>query len=120
MRGVLIFLFALLLPLSANAATCSAGYYLNNGVCTTCSTDGYYCPGDDTRHACPDAPIDFNFDSSFNGHAVNVVRNSWGCGTPSNVTCCGVYGSWASDRAWGYYSMGYNQSYNKYLDHSMQ
>ena len=37
---------------TARAATCDAGYWLNNGECAPCS-EKYYCPGDDTRHACP-------------------------------------------------------------------
>lgn len=45
-------LFVLFLPLYAHGATCDAGYYLENGTCTIC-TNGYYCPGDGTRVACP-------------------------------------------------------------------
>ena len=54
-KAFVVFLFALLLPLSANAATCSAGYYLNNGTCTVCDTGSnpVYCPGDDNRYDCP-------------------------------------------------------------------
>ena len=51
-KAFVVLLFALLLPLSANAATCSAGYYLNNGQCADC-LDNHYCPGNDTMYECP-------------------------------------------------------------------
>ena len=114
MLRLVVLLFVLMVPFVAHAATCDAGKYLENGACVGCGIDGYYCPGDDTRHACPDAPLVFNFDASFGGYAVNVIKNSWGCSTPSNVTCCGVYGDWVSERAGGYFSSSYNQSSNRY------
>ena len=51
-KAFVVLLFALLLPFSANAATCSAGYYLNNGQCADC-LDNHYCPGNDTMYECP-------------------------------------------------------------------
>ena len=50
--------FLLFIPLTANAATCPAGRYLLQDECMICpETDeqgqGYYCPGDDQKHACP-------------------------------------------------------------------
>lgn len=56
----LIFLLILSLPISARAATCSAGNYLNNGTCTPCLTQAFYCPGDDTRHPCPTTDTDYS------------------------------------------------------------
>lgn len=41
-------------------AACDAGFYLNdNGACVKCS-GGYYCPGDDTRRACPTDTTDWH------------------------------------------------------------
>ncbi len=47
----------------AHAATCDAGYYLNeNSECTICNSKNvgfHYCPGDDTQHECPPNNLDF-------------------------------------------------------------
>ena len=56
-RGVV---FGICILTNAHAATCDAGYYLNNGECDICNWDSdlvhksdYYCPGDDMRYICP-------------------------------------------------------------------
>ncbi len=43
-------------------ATCKSGQYLYNGTCTVCNSGAgpYYCPGDDTRHACPTTDTDYD------------------------------------------------------------
>lgn len=46
---------------AADAATCGAGYYLENSVCTECKprVEAYYCPGDGQRYACPKTDTDY-------------------------------------------------------------
>lgn len=54
--GFVLGLFWLCVPIVSRAATCGAGYYLDDGECKQCHTTfqaPYYCPGDDIRHECP-------------------------------------------------------------------
>ena len=97
MRKLLLFLFILILPFSANAATCSAGYYLDNGTCTTCPRKNY-CPGDDKKYDCPNGP---------NG------RPQWATpGSSSCTECPAVSGVYAS-RATGAYDYYFHPNNNE-------
>ena len=67
MRSIAIILFVLLMPISVHAATCSAGYYVDNGQCVVCNPyrTPYYCPGDDTRYPCPTTDTDYDVISGY-------------------------------------------------------
>ncbi len=116
MRVCLLF-FLLFIPLTANAATCPAGRYLLQDECMICpETDeqgqGYYCPGDDQKHACP-APFTatqttgatswtdcrIKVDTCTDGHHVAdtlyIKCNSW-----SNSTSCSInFGDYTPQRS---------------------
>ncbi len=61
MKKFIVGLLSMFFAGAAHAYTCGAGYYLgDNNECVACNTSGaYYCPGDDTKHNCPQ--IDDNF-----------------------------------------------------------
>ena len=109
---IALILFALFLPFSTHAATCNAGYYLENGVCVGCDRVGDYCPGDDSKYACPDSQI-------ISSNDIDIVSTrilSWGCGSnnATGLDCCVKTGNWTSNGGYGYYSRYYNQSSNAY------
>ena len=51
-KFLLLSLSFILSPIAARAATCDAGYYLDNDTCTRCPGNNY-CVGDDTATPCP-------------------------------------------------------------------
>ncbi len=65
-----LFLVIIFTPLLVHAATCDAGYYLENDVCKICN-HLYYCPGDDIRYACTQ-----NIPSEYISNASMVNFNS--------------------------------------------
>lgn len=60
----------------ANGAVCVQGYYNNDDECAPCET-GYYCPGDDTRIACPDDTSDWVAEYTARGYTVYTVGRTY-------------------------------------------
>ena len=79
----LIDVFLLSLTLSARAATCDAGYWLNeSNKCVKCQIgENYYCPGDDTRVPCPTASNEYfsNLANDTFGEStiISIKLNAW-------------------------------------------
>lgn len=94
----LIDVFLLSLTLSARAATCDAGYWLNeSNKCVKCQIgENYYCPGDDTKVPCPTAS---------NEYFSNLANDTFGESTIISI----VLGAWQeggliTEPGWGCYA----------------
>ena len=64
---------------------CDVGYYLDdNNECKSCGTNGYYCPGDNQRYACPSVQ-DFCDAAATEPDLVSIICKivSWHNGTSS-------------------------------------
>ncbi len=76
MFRILLTLGLIVIPTLVRAATCDAGYYLNNGECSGCPNTSY-CPGDDMAYLCTDL---------WSGGVPNVSLNSTGHSSGANAT----------------------------------
>ena len=74
---------------SAVAATCDEGYWLDGATCTMCgfSEPGFYCPGDDTQHPCPENKYIPAFDNlDIDGTIIYYSISTWATGSTSPAT----------------------------------